>query len=102
MSKIFFLKVIFFSLMIFLSSCQTVTNKIDEKTMIEEKELNKWLNKTESELKIVYGLPNKIEHLENRNKNLIYISKKFKIKCERKFEVDPKSIIVGFRSKNCF
>ena len=27
---------------------------------------------------------------------------KFKIKCERKFEISPKNMIVGFSSKNCF
>ena len=87
--------------MIFLSSCQTVTNKIDEKTMIEEKELSKWLNKPESELKIVYGQPDKIEFLETRNRVYIYINEKFKIKCERKFEINQNNIVIGFTSKNC-
>ena len=29
-----------------LGACQTVSKKIDEKTTLEEKELNKWLNKS--------------------------------------------------------
>ena len=99
-TKLVFL-IIFTSLM-FLTACQSVSEKIDEKTIQEEKELSKWLNKSESELKIVYGQPNKIEFLETRNRNYIYISKKFKIKCERKFEINPKNMIVGFSSKNCF
>tara|TARA_E500000178_G_C16874879_1_gene686193 strand:+ start:787 stop:1050 length:264 start_codon:yes stop_codon:yes gene_type:complete len=86
----------------FLTACQSVSEKIDEKTIQEEKELSKWLNKSESELKIVYGQPNKIEFLETRNRNYIYISKKFKIKCERKFEINPNNMIIGFTSKNCF
>ena len=37
-----------------LTACQSVSKKIDEKTIQEEKELSKWLNKPESELKIFY------------------------------------------------
>ena len=85
-----------------LTSCQTVSNKIDEKTILEEKELSKWLNKSESELKIEYGQPDKVDFLKTRNRNYIYISKKLKIKCERKFEIDPNNVVVGFSSKNCF
>ena len=84
------------------TACQSVSKKIDEKTIQEERELSKWLNKTESELKIFYGQPDKIEFLETRNRNYIYISKKFKIKCERKFEINPNNMIIGFTSKNCF
>ena len=73
-----------------------------EKTIQEEKELSKWLNKSESELKIVYGQPDKIEFLETRNRNYIYVSEKFKIKCERKFEINQNNTVIGFTSKNCF
>ena len=85
-----------------LNSCQSVSKKIDEKTIQEEKQLSKWLNKPESELKIVYGQPDKIEFLETRNRNYIYVSEKFKIKCERKFEINSNNIVIGFSSKNCF
>ena len=97
-------KFIFFILIIFstISACQTVSEKIDEKTALEQKELSKWLNKSESELKIFYGQPDKVEFLDTRNRNYIYVTKKFNIKCERKFELNPKNKIVGFSSKNCF
>ena len=85
-----------------LTSCQTVSKKIDEKTAIEEKELSKWLNKSESKLKIEYGQPDKVEFLKTRNRNYIYTSEKLKIKCERKFEINPNNVVVGFSSKNCF
>jgi len=85
-----------------ISSCQTVTTKIDEKTSIEEKELSKWLNQPESELKIVYGKPNKIEFTDKRTRYYVYVSEKFKIKCERKFEINANNMIKGFSSKNCF
>ena len=91
---------IFTSILLF--SCQTVTKKIDEKTTLEEKELSKWLNQPQSELKIVFGQPDKIKFLDNRNRQYIYVKEKLKIKCERKFEINPNNMIIGFSSKNCF
>ena len=102
MAKIKFVFFIIFSSLILLTACQSVSKKIDEKTLQEEKELSKWLNKTESELKIVYGQPDKIEFLETRNRYYIYSSKKYNITCVRKFEVNPNNTIIGFTSKNCF
>ena len=96
--KYFFL--IFLS--VALVSCQSVTNKIDQTTELERKELSKWLNKSENDLKIFYGHPDKVEFLKTRNRNYVYISEKYKIKCVRKFEIDPKNMVVGFSSKNCF
>ena len=101
MSKIKFVTLILFSLLI-LTSCQTVSKKIDAKTTLEEKELSKWLNKSELELKIEYGQPDKVEFLKTRNRNYIYKSEKLKIKCERKFEINPNNVVIGFSSKNCF
>ena len=102
MIKIKFVFFIILSSLVFLTSCESVSKKIDEKTILEEKELSKWLNKPEAELKIVYGQPDKIEFLETRNRYYIYISEKFKIKCERKFEINSNNIVIGFSSKNCF
>ena len=87
---------------IIVSACKTVTDKIDQTTELEKKELSKWLNKSEEALKIFYGQPDKVEFLKTRNRNYVYFTEKYKIKCERKFEVNPKNIVVGFSSKNCF
>ena len=91
-------------LMLFLASsgCQTVTTKIDKTTELEKKELSQWLNKTQSDLKIFYRQPDKVEFLKTGNRNYVYIKKKYKITCERKFEINSKNMIVGFSSKNCF
>ena len=89
-------------LFILLAGCQTVTQKIDQTTELEKKELSKWLNKSENDLKIFYGHPDKVEFLKTRNRNYVYFSEKYKIKCVRKFEIDPKNMVVGFSSKNCF
>ena len=102
MKKNKFINLIILTILLFLTSCQSVSKKIEETSIQEEKELSKWLNKSEVELKIVYGQPDKIEFLESRNRNYVYVSKKFKIKCERKFEINTKNFVVGFSSKNCF
>ena len=98
------LKLSIYSLVVVITftACQTVTNKIDQTTELEKKELSKWLNKTEEDLKSFYGQPDKVEFLKTRNRNYVYFTEKYKIKCERKFEVNSKDIVVGFSSKNCF
>ena len=92
----------FFLLIILISGCKTVTKKVDEASKKESQKLSKFLKKTESELKIEFGTPDLIEIANNKNKILIYYDSKFKIKCERRFEIDPKNIVVAFNSKNCF
>ena len=98
------LKIYIFSIivLIILTACQTVTNKIDQTTELEKKELSKWLNKSEEDLKSFYGQPDKVEFLKTRNRNYVYFTEKYKIKCERKFEINSSNIVVGFSSKNCF
>ena len=90
------------SVLFVLNACQTITTKIDKTTEQEKKELSQWLNKTQSDLKIFYGQPDKVEFLKTGNRNYVYIKKKYKITCERKFEINPKNMVVGFSSKNCF
>ena len=89
-------------LLVLVGACQTVSKKIEDTTDKEKQELSKWLNKSEEDLKSFYGQPDKVEFLKSRNRNYVYISEKYKIKCERKFEVNPRNIVIGFSSKNCF
>ena len=98
MKKVLF----FFVVLILISGCKTVTKKVDEASKKESQKLCKFLKKTESELKIEFGTPDLIEIANNKNKILIYYDSKFKIKCESRFEIDPKNIVVAFNSKNCF
>ena len=102
MNKLFYILGVIFTSFLLLS-CNTVSKKIDEKTTQEELELSKWLNRSESELKIFYGKPDRINFKNNsKNRFYIYYSEKLKIKCERKFEINPNNMIIGFSSKNCF
>ena len=96
-------KYLFLILIIILCSCQTVSKKIDENVQKEERELSKLLNSSEDELKIEMGKPDKIIFKEgNRNRFYIYKSEKFKIKCERIFEIDQNNMIVAVSSRGCF
>ncbi len=101
MKKLFF-AILYTLLLISIIGCQTVSKKIEDTTDKEKQKLSKWLNKPEEDLKSFYGQPDKVEFLKTRNRNYIYITEKYKIKCERKFEVNPRNIVVGFSSKNCF
>ena len=100
--KKFLFTILYTLFFISLISCQSVSKKIEDTTTKEEQELSKWLNKPEEDLKSFYGQPDKVEFLKTRNRNYVYITEKYKIKCERKFEVNPRNIVVGFSSKNCF
>ena len=100
--KRFYFTILYTLFFLSLIGCQTVSKKIEDTTTKEEQQLTKWLNKTEEDLKNFYGQPDKVEFLKTRNRNYVYITKKYKIKCERKFEVNPRNIVVGFSSKNCF
>lgn len=97
------IKALFFSLaLILISGCKTVTKKVDEASKKESQKLSKFLKKTETELKIEFGEPDLIDLANNKNRILVYYDSKFKIKCERSFEVNRKNIVVAFNSKNCF
>ena len=100
--KKFIFAILYTLLLISLSGCETVSKKIEDTTNKEKQELSKWLNKSEGDLKSFFGQPDKVEFLKTRNRNYIYLTEKYKIKCERKFEVNPRNIVVGFSSKNCF
>ena len=95
----------FFFLIIFLLtliSCQTISTKVDEATQKEEQELGKWIGKTETQLTTSLGKPDRIDFENSGNRNYVYVSKKLRIKCERKFEINRNNMVLGYNSKNCF
>ena len=96
--KLFF--VIF--LVILISGCQTIENKTDEMGKKEIKEVSKFLQQPESELKIEMGEPDEIVHDDKGSKFYVYKKKKYGITCEKKFEIDQNKMIVGVSSRGCF
>ena len=95
---------LFFSILwlILLSGCQTIENKSQEIGKKEVKEISKFIQQPESELKIVMGEPDEIKYDDKGSKFLIYKKKKYGITCERKFEIDQSKMIVGVSSRGCF
>ena len=92
---------IIFSLGFFLHSCATIDKKANKAISKEEVELSKWLNQPISELKIEFGKPDLVEETPDGKTFLVYKSKKYLIKCERKFEVKGERVI-SFSSSGCF
>ena len=92
-----------YAIAIFLTviSCKTVSKKVDNVSEEEEKKLSRFLNKSTDELKIEFGKPDFIEVANSKNKIFVYYDSKFKIKCERRFEIEN-SKVVGISSKNCW
>ena len=89
-----------FSLMV--TACQTVQEKTDKIVEQENKRLGKYIGQLSSELKIDLGNPDEDFKNEKGNQVLVYKTKKYGISCERKFEVNTNSVVIGFSSKGCF
>ena len=89
-------------LVILLSGCQTIENKSQEIGKKEVKEISKFIQQPESELKIVMGEPDEIKYDDKGSKFFIYKKKKYGITCERKFEIDQSKMIIGVSSSGCF
>ena len=90
------------SLLIFLNSCQTIKQKTDSMVEKENEESSKYIGKTLNNLRVTMGKPDEDFRNEKGNIEFVYKTKKYGISCERKFEIDSKSIVVGFASKGCF
>ena len=100
MKNIFFIKIVF--LLIFLSSCQTIKQKTDAIVEKENIRLSQYIGKDSSNLQMDLGKPDEDFKNEIGNLELVYNSKKYGIICERRFEIDSKSIVIGFVSNGCF
>jgi len=88
--------------LILVSGCQTIKQKTDAIIEKENNELNQYIGKTSSNLQMNLGKPD--EDFRNEKGNLIFVynTKKYLIPCERRFEVNSNSIVIGFVSNGCF
>ena len=97
------MKLFFSILLVFLlSGCQAIEKKTDKIGKKEIKEISKFLQQPESELKIEMGEPDEIANDEKGFKFYIYKKKKYGITCEKKFQIDKNNMIVGVSSRGCF
>ena len=100
MKKICAIKIIF--LLIFLTNCQTIKNKSDAIVEKENSKLSQYIGKTSNNLQMDLGKPDEDFQNEKGNLEFVYNTKKYGILCERRFEIDSKSIVIGFVSNGCF
>ena len=100
MKNLLLIKLIF--LLTLISGCETINKKSEQIAKEENKKLSQFIGQPVSELKIVMGNPDSEGKSENGSKLLIYSTKKYGIKCERKFIIDTNEMVVGFTSKGCF
>ena len=98
--NIFFINAIF--LLIFLASCETIKKKTDAIVEKENNKLNQYIGNTSNNLQMDLGKPDEDFKNEKGNLEFIYNTKKYGIPCERKFEIDANSIVIGFVSNGCF
>ena len=95
----FFISLFFLSL---FSGCQTIKDKTDKIVEKENAKLSQFIGKSSNNLQIELGNPDEDFKNNKGNLELVYNSKKYGILCERRFEVDSNSIVVGFVSNGCF
>src|SRR6056300_802546 len=86
----------------FISGCQTVKNKTDAIVEKENAKLSKYIGKSSNELQLELGKPDEDFKNEKGNLELVYKTRKYGIPCERRFELDSNSIVIGFVSNGCF
>ena len=98
----FKLIVLLLGFFLMVTACQSVQEKTDKIVEQENKRLGKYIGQLSSELKIDLGNPDEDFKNEKGNQVRVYKTKKYGISCERKFEIDTNSVVIGFSSKGCF
>ena len=98
------LKFVFISLffLTLVAGCQTIKDKTDAIVEKENAKLSEYIGKTSSNLQMDLGKPDEDFKNEKGNLELVYNTKKYGILCERRFEIDSNSIVIGFVSNGCF
>ena len=93
--------IIFFSILLLSSGCQTIKKKSDEVAEKENEKFGLFIGKQVNELRLELGAPTEDFINELGNETLVYKTKKYGIPCERKFEINATGTIVGFTSSGC-
>ena len=89
-------------LLTLIAGCQTIKDKTDAIVEKENAKLSEYIGKTSSNLQMDLGKPDEDFKNGKGNLELVYNTKKYGIVCERRFEIDSDSIVIGFVSNGCF
>ncbi|MDA7779908.1 hypothetical protein N8922_01045 [Candidatus Pelagibacter sp.] len=101
MQKLKFILISLFFLTL-VAGCQTIKDKTDAIVEKENAKLSEYIGKTSSNLQMELGKPDEDFKNDKGNLEFVYNTKKYGILCERRFEVDPNSMVIGFVSNGCF
>ena len=94
--------ILFISFSFLITGCEAIKKKTDAIVEKENKKLTKYIGKSLNELKLDLGNPDEDFLNEKGNIDLVYKTKKYGILCERRFEINSNSIVIGFVSNGCF
>jgi len=101
MQKLKFILISLFFLTLVVG-CQTIKDKTDAIVEKENTKLSEYIGKTSGNLQMELGKSDEDFRNDKGNLELVYNTKKYGILCERRFEVDSNSIVIGFVSNGCF
>ena len=101
MEKLKFILISLFFLTL-VAGCQTIKDKTDAIVEKENAKLSEYIGKTSSNLQMELGKPDEDFKNDKGNLEFVYNTKKYGILCERRFEVDSNSMVIGFVSNGCF
>ena len=85
-----------------VTGCQTIKDKTDVIVKKENNKLSQYIGKSLESLQMDLGKPDEDFKNEKGNTELVYNSKKYLMSCERRFEIDSNSLVIGFVSNGCF
>ena len=85
-----------------MSGCKTIKQKTDAIVEKENITLSQYIGKTSDNLQMELGKPEEDFKNEIGNLEFVYNTKKYGILCERRFEINSNSIVIGFLSNGCF
>ena len=90
------------AMLVMITGCQTVKEKTDAIVEKENEKLSEYIGKSASKLQMELGKPDEDFKNAKGNFEFVYNTKKYLIPCERRFEINPEKIVIGFASNGCF
>ena len=89
-------------LLIFLSACQTVQTKVDEKTQQEQESLSKYIGYSINEVYVDFGSEG-VHKKDNKGyKKVTFTTKKLGVKCKRIFFYDRSKVVTKIQFAGCW
>ena len=89
-------------LLIFLSACQTVQTKVDEKTQVELDKMGQYLGHSLDEVYIDFGNDGTHSKDYKGYKKVTFTTKKLGVKCKRIFFYDRNLVISSIKFAGCW